>query len=290
MDANARPLSDDQVRNLLESIRNPDALEDPAWLASSLAQLARRQNPAITDSQVLRVALMPVLTALRAEDERFGDLLQGRYWDGLTVQEMIDAERPGGRSLAERTLRDQSKRARARFARHLVEHEANARAHLARLDRAPRIPSGSGQGGRLSRRARITGAAILSLASLSMLSPLRSALPRPKGTDAQAPSATPTPPPACGEIARPTAPAPPIFLRSQGVSAFTAEGTGGLVHGNKVRVVAINQLGLWAGFFRAPDRPRGGVAQFNKQTWADCDSVSGPLDMDVNDIAFTVRR
>lgn len=290
MDGKARALSDDQVRNLLESIRNPDTLEDPSWLASNLVQLTRRQYPTISDSQVLRVALAPVLGALRAEDERFGDLLQGRYWEGLTVQEMIDVERPGGRPLAERTLRDQSKRARARFARHLVEHEAAAAQQLALLDSSRAgLPTAAGtHRSILTRPALIGSAAVLGLILISVFSPLDSISPRPLGTDAQSPSATPSPAPACGEIARATPPSGPQFLRHQGVSAFTAENSGGLVHSNKVRSVAIDRRGLWAGFFSSPDNPDNGLANYNKltQTWADCDTPDGTLGKDVNDIAI----
>ena len=101
------------------------------------------------------------------------------------------------------------------------------------------------------------------------------ALAPPLVTPALEPS--PTSASICGEAAR--HPAPPFqrFLRTEGVSAFTAENTRGLVLNSNVRSLAVDTRGLWIGYFPPPY----GVGHYDGATWADC---TGGLDFPVTKV------
>lgn len=282
-------LPDDVIRNILISIRNLDLLKDRDWLSSNLATRARRNAPDITDSQILRTILTPVLEDLRADNENFADLLHGRYWEGLTIQEMIDTQRPGGQTYAERSLRNLSKLARGHLARHLLEHEQSAGQQPILAGVAPSLFSPRYNFGPMRLVAPRIGVVLaigfISWISWSQLTLINKTAYQRK-ISAVIPSQTPTPRSLCNEHGRATAPATPIFLRNQGVSSFTSLGTGGYVQNNKVRAVAIDKHGLWAGFFATESNAENGLSHYNKQTWANCDSPNGTDGKDVNDIAI----
>jgi len=81
----------------------------------------------------------------------------------------------------------------------------------------------------------------------------------------------------CGESARRTAPPANRFLRTEGVSAFTAENTDGLVLSDSVRALAVDARGLWIGYFAPPY----GIGHYDGDTWADC---TGGLDFPVTKV------
>jgi len=107
-----------------------------------------------------------------------------------------------------------------------------------------------------------------------------------EGTIPPVPSAVAAGPPAvCGEKGRVPNPDAARFLRSQGLSAFTVENTGGALLSNFVRSLAIDARGLWLGYFADPGGPANGLGHYNKQDWADCNSTDGPAGNDINAIA-----
>jgi DNA-binding CsgD family transcriptional regulator len=90
----------------------------------------------------------------------------------------------------------------------------------------------------------------------------------------------------CGESGRAAATDAPRFLRSQGVSDFTAANTQGAVRNDRVRAVAIDTRGLWIGYFATDQNPRNGIGQYDKKSWADCTQPGSARGRDINAIAF----
>ena len=76
----------------------------------------------------------------------------------------------------------------------------------------------------------------------------------------------------CGEVERITAPSVPRFIRDQGISAFTVENTEGAVLNNRIRVLTIDPRGLWVGYRATDQNPINGVGQYDKATWANCNT------------------
>lgn len=268
------------VRRALGDLqRRGDRITKAGWVSSScLVNRYIKDHDGALLAAAVRAVFDQVLTELEGETPPWAMLLRGRYWEGHQVAWMLTHEIPYPTS--QTVFFEQQALAIERFLAILLEMEQRCREQGTPDPPPPPLPVPH-------RRISlpVVAGSVLLLALLAA-SRIARTPPGPGGAAAIGPTLTPTPRPACGELARATSPAPPTFMRSQGVSSFTSEGTGGLVHGNKARVVAINHLGLWAGFFRASDSPRGGLAQFNKQAWADCDAPEGTLGKDVNDIAF----
>lgn len=102
--------------------------------------------------------------------------------------------------------------------------------------------------------------------SVLVASPSPAATPSP--APSPAPSATPrvTSTSICGEAERASAPPADRFLRLEGVSAFTTGNTQGLVLSDDVRSLAVDERGVWIGYFPPP----AGVGHYDGQTWANC--------------------
>lgn len=263
-----------------------DRLSKAAWVGPScLIRQHIEEHPTALVAEVVIIVFNRVLAALEKETPDWADLLRGRFWEGKQVARMLTDERP--QPWSQTIFFEQQALAVDRFLAILQEMETRCREQRAKALPAP--PGISQPSRPLYASAYVVvglGAVLLLVFIALSLSPWDSPSPGPSGAVATGPTATPTTRPVCDEIVRATPPAPPMFLRHEGVSAFTVEGTDGLVHNNKTRVVALNSQGLWAGFFATADNPHNGLAQSNKPAWADCDSPDGTLGKDVNDIAF----
>lgn len=75
----------------------------------------------------------------------------------------------------------------------------------------------------------------------------------------------------CGEAEQLATPPWNRFMRTQGVSLYSAENTEGGLRSNGVRTLAIDARGLWIGYFTEP----GGVGFYDKEGWADCTAGAG---------------
>jgi DNA-binding CsgD family transcriptional regulator len=93
----------------------------------------------------------------------------------------------------------------------------------------------------------------------------------------------------CGITPRITAPAIDRFLKSEGVSVFTRENTGGGVLNNRVRTLALDPRGLWIGYFATSENPTGGIGHYDKQTWANCQPEPSGRGVDINSLATDQR-
>lgn len=245
-------------------------------------------HPGELDRAAVRYVLTEAREILAVESGDLADLLLGRFWEGLTVEKMVEIGRP--QPWQERNFQLQQRRAIERLAQILEEMERRCLNQQVGITAAPPpsptsvVPPPPAPNHRL-----VFGAITLVLLAVAggwiIVQPLAPASDLGRAATL-VPPATVNPPSACGEAARVPAPATPQFLRHQGVSEFTSEAMGGLVHNNKVRALAIDKRGLWAGFFATDVDPRNGLANSNKQTWADCDTPEGTRGKDINDIAI----
>lgn len=90
----------------------------------------------------------------------------------------------------------------------------------------------------------------------------------------------------CGEASRRTAPDANRFLRHEGVSSFTVANTKGAVLNDRVRAIAVDNRGLWLGYFSTGQHHAGGIGQYDKKTWADCSQTSDAPVGNINAIAI----
>lgn len=144
-----------------------------------------------------------------------------------------------------------------------------------------------------------TATAIIPTLAPTVTPPEPTATPSLSPTLAPTPTVTATPPPSstpavtstatsalvCGESHRVALPVPPL-VRNQGVVAFTAENMPGAVLSDFVRSLAIDQRGVWIGYFAtAPNAPNG-LGHYNGKDWADCNHPDGTAGKDINAIAI----
>ncbi len=99
------------------------------------------------------------------------------------------------------------------------------------------------------------------------------------------PSATPAVS-ICGEQDKVKAENGGEFLRHQGVSSFRIESTRGAVLSNKVRSLAIDQRGIWIGYFATEKTPNSGLGIYNRETWSKCAMASGQSGNNINALAI----
>ncbi|MFZ1804643.1 MAG: two-component regulator propeller domain-containing protein [Nitrospira sp.] len=286
------------VHQLLRDLKSPDKLMDSQWASSCLATQCSQEHLAILPRQVLPTVLGEALQTLETEASLYADILRGRYWEGLSVAQMVTSSRP--QPLSERRFFEYQNEAVQRFAQILWEKEQRCKQEQRVEDAQPtRTVYGSLVQVVVNSRQRglfylVLTAVIVTLARLiiqraefptSLKTP---SFPQGSSTIASAPVAAGTPSgPAlvCGETMRITAPEAPRLLRSQGVSSFTVENTEGNVLSNWVRMIAIDPRGAWIGYF-SDKSASNGLGQFNKQDWADCNSPAGTAGMNINDVAI----
>jgi len=118
------PISENDLSELQHTLRNlkkPDKLKQSRWMRSALVKATRRQQPQLTDSQALHAAFTAVLLQMETQHPHYTDLLRGRFWEGLTVAEMVRRERP--QSQSQRRFYAQQKQALLHFAPLLLAHE-----------------------------------------------------------------------------------------------------------------------------------------------------------------------
>lgn len=252
-------------------------LGEASWVAGScLVAECSDADPSTLRSAVVMSIFDRVLDLLEKESPDWAAILRQRFWEGKQAQAMIMKQEP--RPWSESYFFEQQNLAIERFTAILNELESQCRSLHSKKPEINSPPQ--------HVFSVLVGALVILIFTLawSSLRPSKSDTLGHTAADALSPTATPHA--SCGEKSRATAPAPPVFLRSQGVSSFTSVGTGGHVQNNKVRAVAIDKRGLWAGFFASESSAENGLSHFDKQTWANCDSPDGTDGKDINDIVI----
>ncbi|RIK32795.1 MAG: hypothetical protein DCC55_36205 [Chloroflexi bacterium] len=92
----------------------------------------------------------------------------------------------------------------------------------------------------------------------------------------------------CGEMEFTPYDVKPIFLRHQGVSAFTVENSNGAILNNFARTVALDSRGLWIGYAPIEQNPINGVGLYTRGNWVICRSGVVTSGVAINDIEIDV--
>jgi hypothetical protein len=278
----------EQTHQILKNIRKPARLTDTPWFH---CQVEDRQasTESMTSVQALRAVLDDALTVLESESAEYADLLRGRFWEGLTVNQMITAKRP--QFVVARTFHNRQSEAIQQFTKILWQQEQACKETLAlTLTTAEPVQVTEEEVPPPRTRSRVVvyAAVIVSLLVVVLFAAALVGTRTP--TSAQQASATAVSSPGvtastCGEVGRVTAPSADRFVRSQGVSVFNQVNTANAVLTDKVRSLTIDERGLWIGYFSLGPQAAGGVGHYDKATWAQCLAGTPSLPMDVNAVA-----
>ncbi|MFN8490090.1 MAG: hypothetical protein U0350_21060 [Caldilineaceae bacterium] len=120
------PISDDFYREFLKTfqvLRDPVGLTGAALMQSPLVQQMVQRQPGLLPYQALQAVFKEILTLLAAENPDYADLLQGRYWEGKQVEEMLTAERP--QPMSRRTFSNYQRNAITVFAYLFLQAESS---------------------------------------------------------------------------------------------------------------------------------------------------------------------
>jgi hypothetical protein len=111
----------DALQFILRHLSHPAVLSSSELAGTALVKHRQQAEPGMALDAAVRAVLTDTLAELEAESPTLADLLQGRFWEELTVAEMVHAERPEPQS--ERRFYDQQHRAIERLAALLTAQE-----------------------------------------------------------------------------------------------------------------------------------------------------------------------
>ncbi|MFN8487797.1 MAG: hypothetical protein U0350_09415 [Caldilineaceae bacterium] len=121
-------VSDELYREFLKTFqlfRDPPALTKSTLLTSGLVRQAMQNQPHLLPHQALQTVFEEVLGLLAAENQHYADLLQGRFWEGQQIEEMVAQERP--LPMGKRTFSNYQRNAILTFAFLFLQAESNCR-------------------------------------------------------------------------------------------------------------------------------------------------------------------
>jgi hypothetical protein len=303
----------DQIEEALKSLDSPRELSE---LNELLSLNIFRQNADTPPYENLRKVFSDVLAELRQINPDYANLLEGRRWEKLSVEEMIKKRRPQQWS-ASQFYKIQSY-ATDEFITLLWQRELDCRKTLAEkpkfslpgvkhgsevpftISRAVIYPTlaviiliiiyfGSKQSMTISasQTATASGAPTTEAALLPSAIVQAAAALEPSPT---APAASPVLKTFCGEENLiPVDGSVYRLIRSQGLSEFTPGNTAGILS-PKVRSLVIDKTGLWMGYFVTGAYTEGGLGHFDKKgkTISNCNRPGITGDQNVN--AVTVDQ
>lgn len=111
-----------EISAILRNLHEPEKWQDSHWLNSGLVKNYSSRDQAATPSAALKTILTQTLDVLSHENANYAAILRGRYWDGLSVHQMIDK---APHYWQERNFYFLQSKAIARFATLLLEKEKN---------------------------------------------------------------------------------------------------------------------------------------------------------------------
>lgn len=109
-----------EISTILRNLHEPERWQDTTWLSSHLVRSYLSTGKAATPSAAFKAGLDHTLEALCQENANYGAILRGRYWDGLSVHQMVDK---APHYWQERNFYILQSKAIGRFAALLVEKE-----------------------------------------------------------------------------------------------------------------------------------------------------------------------
>lgn len=86
------------LHDALQTLHSPTRLATSALLGLPVAQAYQKRKTTLTPTHALRNLLGELLNELSKEHPQLADLLRGRFWEGLTVDEMLARNRPEAQS------------------------------------------------------------------------------------------------------------------------------------------------------------------------------------------------
>lgn len=291
-----------QIEEALKSLDSPKVL---SGLLDLLNLSIFIENSKMPPYENIRQVFTEVLSELDHLNHEHADLLKGRRWEKLSVDEMIQKRRPQQWS-ASQFYKIQSQ-ATSDFVTLLWQKELKLRKESENsrtVTNHPEEYSKPDKGFVLKNKSRILVYPLIILVVLLGIVYMNNQ-PASQGvptyqivimTDTKTASVTPTlttepmqtPEQVlfCGESERiPVDFGVDRFVRSQGISRFTSENTPGILS-NRVRSVFIDYFGLWIGYFSTTDFPGNGLGQFDKKgkTISNCSQPGITEGQDVNAI------
>jgi hypothetical protein len=82
------------VHKILRKFRSLEKIESSEWFSKCLVTKAQETGPHLTPISAVRTVYTNALTLLKQESGDYADILQGRFWEGLSVAQMISRQRP----------------------------------------------------------------------------------------------------------------------------------------------------------------------------------------------------
>ena len=128
----------EQLRHLLRERQQPAKINTSPWLTAASVQHKQQQQPALTPTSALLALLDETLAALATDQPHLADLLHGRFWEGLTVDEMVAQQRPEPQSI--RRFHQQQDQALHAFVQLLAQTEARHQQSVAAQSMQQHLP------------------------------------------------------------------------------------------------------------------------------------------------------
>lgn len=271
----------------LVNLNSPMKLGKSRLLSLCMVSKREQEDPTALPYQALRAVLTDILDILAKENSDYADILRGRFWEGLTPTIMIAKSRP--QKWAEKTFYNYQKKARDEFYSILWQREQNCKQDVQTKPSAKvKIPlltksetktarSVNSKTNALRRILIFTVVVILSVPILFFIwnkggQAKPTAAPATTLPVVESPTSTTVPfISTCGETEQiPVDLSISRLIRSQGVSNFNVENTPGILN-NTVRALAIDQTGLWIGYFGSDKNSVNGIGHYDKKNFAKCD-------------------
>ncbi len=128
----------ENLHQTLRNLREPTKFNPSPLVQSALVAKQLHAQPELSLAHAAKAVLTEALTQLEENAPDLAALLRGRFWEGVTVAEMVNAGRPVAQS--ERRFYTQQRQALQRFAILLEEAERDCAQQQARHPLLPKLP------------------------------------------------------------------------------------------------------------------------------------------------------
>ncbi|MBK9924260.1 MAG: hypothetical protein IPP66_03120 [Anaerolineales bacterium] len=309
---NSIPIPDEIITDIgdaLANLNSPLQLGESKLLSFNIVIKYEQENPAALPYQALKAVLANILETLEKENPDYADILRGRFWEGLSPKDMIAKGRP--KRWAERTFYNYLRKAKDEFFSLFWQREQSITQNIqsessVSLDVKEMNSEENNNNGEprvFSRLVLILLLVAFAVGALFfIISNSGKKLPVQTSTSTLTETSTPVtlsptatdviPAPTsqisvCGEASQtPVDLGLPRFIRSQGLSNFNTENTPGILN-NTVRALAIDQTGLWIGYFASDNNSTTGVGHYDKKNLFNCDFSKIAGSQNINSIVVS---
>ncbi len=255
-----------KFRTALNSYNHVTDLAKSDLIKSCLIQKHLIDKTGTSPVEELREVLRELTNLLEEINPDYADIIRGRYFEELTVGEMLAVHRPS--PMAERTLKKHQRQAIFELASLFLQREEICRQEMQGKLPLPAKKKNRGK----TVLAAVTVAAFLLVVYVFI----------------QFPALFKTTPGLCGETSlQEDTPVSPRFLYPQGVTAYTAENTPGGILYDRVRAVFGVSNGVVIGYFDQ-EGESSGLSYFDRsgeiKVWANCNDSGITQNAKVNSV------